>query len=113
MRRQFANASRVLGSWLGVKSRPAIAALIVSVFEAKKRFRLRALDSAVNNNPRENYGIRLLLPDFLAFCLVHFAQARLNTTRQILTCDRRAVAPGAQLGPGDLRMDAAIEHYYF
>ncbi|HWH78200.1 MAG TPA: hypothetical protein VNT76_12545, partial [Candidatus Binatus sp.] len=80
MRRQFANASRVLGSCLGVKSLGAIAASIVSVFEAKKRFRLRALVGAANYNPRENYGIRLLLPDFLAFCLVHSAQAIFNST---------------------------------
>lgn len=28
-------------------------------------------------------------------------------TPQLLARDRRAVAPGAQLGPGELRMDAA------
>jgi hypothetical protein len=45
--------------------------------------------------------------DFLAFCFVHPAQALLNSTPQLLARDRRAVAQGAQLGPGDLRMDAA------
>jgi len=33
----------------------------------------------------------------------------LNSTPQLLACERRAVAQGAQLGPGDLRMDAAGE----
>jgi hypothetical protein len=33
----------------------------------------------------------------------------LNSTPQLLGRDRRAVAQGAQLGPGDLRMDAAAE----
>ena len=51
--------------------------------------------------------VRLLLLDFLAFCFVHPAQALLNSTPQLLARDRRAVAQGAQLGPGDLRMDAA------
>jgi hypothetical protein len=31
----------------------------------------------------------------------------LNSTPQFVARDRRAVAQGAQLGPGDLRMDAA------
>jgi hypothetical protein len=53
--------------------------------------------------------IRLLLLDFPAFCFVHPAQALLNSTPQLLARDRRAVAQGAQLGPGDLRMDAAAE----
>jgi Pyridine nucleotide-disulphide oxidoreductase, dimerisation domain len=51
--------------------------------------------------------VRLLLPDFLAFCFVQSAQALLNSTPQLLARDRRAVAQGAQFGPGDLRMDAA------
>jgi len=33
----------------------------------------------------------------------------LNSTPQLLARDRRAVAQGAELGPGDLRMDAAAE----
>jgi hypothetical protein len=33
----------------------------------------------------------------------------LNSTPQLLARDRRAVAQGAQLGPGDLRMDAAAQ----
>jgi hypothetical protein len=56
---------------------------------------------------REKSRIRLLLLDFLAFCFVPSAQALLNSTPQLLARDRRAVAQGAQLGPGDLRMDAA------
>jgi hypothetical protein len=44
--------------------------------------------------------------DFLSFCFVHPAQAVLNSTPQPLARDRRAVAQDAQLGPGDLRMDA-------
>jgi hypothetical protein len=51
--------------------------------------------------------IRLLLLEFLAFSFVHPAQALLNSTPQLLARERRAVAQGAQLGPGDLRMDAA------
>jgi hypothetical protein len=31
----------------------------------------------------------------------------LNSTPQLLACDRRAVSQGAQLGPGDLLMDPA------
>ena len=50
---------------------------------------------------------RILLLDFLAFCFMHPAQALLNSTPQFIARDRGAVAPGAQLGPGDLRMDAA------
>ena len=42
------------------------------------------------------------------FCFVDPAGA-LNSTPQLLARDRRAVAQGAQLGPGDLRMDAAAE----
>jgi hypothetical protein len=42
------------------------------------------------------------------FCFVHSAQALLNSTPQLLARDRRTVAQGAQLGSGDLRMDAAI-----
>jgi len=41
------------------------------------------------------------------FCFVYPAQALLNSTPQFLARDRRAVAQGAQLGPGDLRMHAA------
>jgi hypothetical protein len=33
----------------------------------------------------------------------------LNSTPQLLARDRSAVAQGAQLGPGDLRMDAAAQ----
>ena len=33
----------------------------------------------------------------------------MNSTPQFLARDRRAVAQGAQLGPGDLRMDAAAQ----
>ena len=40
---------------------------------------------------------------------VHPGQALLNSTPQLLARDRCAVARGAQLGPGDLRMDAAAE----
>jgi hypothetical protein len=43
----------------------------------------------------------------LILFLFHPAQALLNSTPQLLARDRRAVAQGAQLGPGDLRMDAA------
>jgi hypothetical protein len=45
--------------------------------------------------------------NFLAFSFVHPAQAFWNSTLQLLARDRRAVAPGAQLGLGDFRMDAA------
>ena len=44
--------------------------------------------------------------DFLAFCFVQTAQALLNSTPQLLARDRRAVA---QLGPGDLQMDAGAQ----
>jgi hypothetical protein len=54
-----------------------------------------------------NHGVRLLLLDFLVFCFVYPAQALLNSTPQLLARDRRVVAQGAQLGPGDLRMDTA------
>lgn len=43
------------------------------------------------------------------FCFVQPAQALLNSTPQLLARDRRAAAQGAQLGPGDLRMDAASQ----
>jgi hypothetical protein len=36
-------------------------------------------------------------------------QALLNSTLQLLARERRAVAQGAELGPGDLRMDAACQ----
>jgi hypothetical protein len=45
----------------------------------------------------------------LLFVLCNPAQALLNSTPQFIARDRGAVAPGAQLGPGDLRMDAAAE----
>jgi hypothetical protein len=45
----------------------------------------------------------------LLFVFVHPAQTLLNSTPQLLARDRRAVAQGAQLGPGDLRMDAAAQ----
>jgi hypothetical protein len=41
------------------------------------------------------------------FLFRHPAQALLNSTPQLLADDRRAVAQGVQLGPGDLRMHAA------
>jgi hypothetical protein len=41
------------------------------------------------------------------FCFVHPAQALLNSTPQFFARDRRAVAQGAQLGPGDLRMHSS------
>jgi hypothetical protein len=47
--------------------------------------------------------------DFLGFCFVHPARALLNSTPQLLARDRRAVGQGAQLGPGDLRLDAAAQ----
>jgi len=49
-----------------------------------------------------------LLLDFLAFCFVHPARALLNSTPQLLARDRRAVAQGAQLGPGDLRVRSGV-----
>ena len=58
---------------------------------------------------RKKSKSRLLLLDFLAVCCVHPAQALLNSTPQLLARDRCAVAQGAQLGPGDLRMDAAAQ----
>jgi hypothetical protein len=36
-------------------------------------------------------------------------KALLNSTPQLLARDRGAVAQGAQLGPGDLRMDTAAQ----
>jgi len=57
----------------------------------------------------EGLRVRLLLLDFLVFCFVHPAQALFNSTPQLLTRDRCAVAQGAELGPGDLRMDAAAQ----
>ena len=53
--------------------------------------------------------MRLLFLDFLAICFVHSAQALFNSTPHLLARDRRAVAQSAQLGPGDLRMDAAAQ----
>ena len=53
------------------------------------------------------HTVRLLLLDFLASFFVNPAQALLKSTPQLLARDRRAVAQGAQLEPGDLRMDAA------
>jgi hypothetical protein len=50
--------------------------------------------------------LRLLIQDFLAFDFVHPARALLNSTPQLLARAQRAVAEGAELGPGDLRMDA-------
>ena len=47
--------------------------------------------------------------DFLASCFDHPTEALLNSTPQLLARDRRAVAQGAQLGPGDLGMDAAAQ----
>jgi hypothetical protein len=38
--------------------------------------------------------------------VLFISQALLNSTPQLLARDRRAVAQSAQLGPGDLRMDA-------
>jgi len=50
---------------------------------------------------------RILLLDFLAFCFVHPGQALLHSNPQLLARDYRAVAQGAQPGPGELPMDAA------
>jgi hypothetical protein len=47
--------------------------------------------------------------NFLAFSFVYPAQALLNSTPQLFARDRGAVAWGAQLGPSDLRMDAAAK----
>ena len=52
---------------------------------------------------RRSLRVRLLLLDFLAFSLVYPAQALLNSTPQLLARDRRAVAQGAQFGPGEKR----------
>jgi hypothetical protein len=52
--------------------------------------------------------VKLLLLDFLGFCFAQLAQALLNSTPQLLTRDRCAVAQGAQFGPGDLRMAAIL-----
>jgi hypothetical protein len=46
-----------------------------------------------------------LLLDFLAFYFVH-PSGILNSTPQLLARDRCVIAQRAQLGPGDLRMDA-------
>jgi len=43
----------------------------------------------------------------LPFSSVHPAQALLNSTPQLLARDRRAAAQGAELGPGDLPINAA------
>ncbi|OFW15600.1 MAG: hypothetical protein A3H27_00135 [Acidobacteria bacterium RIFCSPLOWO2_02_FULL_59_13] len=51
--------------------------------------------------------VGLLFLDFLAFFFVHPAQALLHSTPQLLARDHRAVAQGAELGIGDLRMDPA------
>jgi hypothetical protein len=51
----------------------------------------------------ENQNLDLYIQFF------HPAQAFLNSTPQLLARDRRAGAQGAQLRPGDLRMDAAAE----
>ena len=58
---------------------------------------------------KEELRGRLLFPDFLTFRCIHPAQALLNSTPQLLARERRAVAQGTELGPGDLRMDAAAE----
>jgi hypothetical protein len=51
-----------------------------------------------------------LVLDFLAVCFAYPAQALLNSTPQLLARDRCALAQGgAQLGPGDLRVDAAAQ----
>ena len=42
-------------------------------------------------------------------CFVHPVQAVLNSIPQLPARDRRAVAQSAELGPGDLRMDAAAQ----
>ena len=52
----------------------------------------------------EEIRVRLLVPDFLAFGFVQPGQTLLNSTPQLLARDRRAVA---EIGPDDLRMDAA------
>jgi hypothetical protein len=49
---------------------------------------------------------RLLLLDFLDL-FRSYRTGTLNSTPQLFARDRSAVAQGAQLGPGDLRMDAA------
>ena len=46
-----------------------------------------------------------------ASCFVHPAEALFNSTPQLLACDRRAVAQGAELGRGDLRMDKLRDFY--
>jgi hypothetical protein len=40
---------------------------------------------------------------------LQFGGSENNSTPQLLARDRRAFAQGAQLGPGDLRMDAAAQ----
>ena len=39
----------------------------------------------------------------------HPSQPLLNSTPQLLARDRRTIAEGAELGPGDLRTDAAAQ----
>ena len=46
--------------------------------------------------------------DFLAFCFVQPAQA-FEFNSQLLARERRAFAQSEELGPGDLRVDAAAE----
>jgi hypothetical protein len=53
-----------------------------------------------------NSRVKTFTLDFLA---VDPAQALSNSTPQLLARERRAVAQGAQLGPGDLRMNVAAQ----
>src|SRR6185312_2327030 len=46
---------------------------------------------------------------FLAFRWFIPQRHFLNSTPQLFARDRRAIVQGAELGPGDLRMDAAAE----
>jgi hypothetical protein len=64
---------------------------------------------------RRKSRVRVLLRGFLAFSFVYPAQALLNSTTQFLARDRRAVAQGTQLGPGDFRVAARskIQHCNF
>ena len=55
----------------------------------------------------KNSTLRLLLLDFLAFDFVQPVRSLLKLTPQLVARDPRAVARGAQVGSGDLRMDAA------
>jgi hypothetical protein len=43
----------------------------------------------------------------LIFCLVILRRGPLNSTPQLRARERRPVAEGAELGPGDLRLDAS------